>query len=422
MNRRAPALLPAALVALAEAAWISVVEAAAVSVIGLPNGALGLWPLAALVAMGIAFGRSAILRERARPSLARAVAALGVAGGIWVLVSATPSRLLLDVQGVPAAAFAALAIWQGSRHADRTQEDVMVAGLLRLGLPGLAIPWLAGATLAAPARDAFVADAMLPTLLFVAASLSAIGLTRLDALGRESGVDWSNNRAWLALLAAILLGMAGISLPAAFLLGAPIVSLAHWVLGPPAAVVDLTAAGLRLVTGILGSAPSSSAAPGDPASGGVIGLDTPPWTSALAAMTLLAALVVGVVILVRRVGGAPQAAPGMRPLREVRRLELPMPHLSVSVGLPWLALRRRPRAASVTAAYLGVLAHLERRPELARSQAETPRAHARRVHPVLGWRMSLLVADFELERYATTDVRPSERRRALRRARWLRRQ
>lgn len=421
MKSRLVGLLPTAAVALAEAAWIAVAQAATAGLFRLPPPAIGLWTLAVLVGAGIALGRSAILHARRRPSLVRSAAAIGAGAAALGIVAGTTSPLILDPTAASAGVFVGVAIWQGTRHGDPRQDDVVMADLLRLGLPALVIPWVFGGTLPGPMRDPFIADALPATLLFVAAALSAIGLTRLEALGRESGVDWSSNHGWLALLAAVLLGLAAISLPAAFLLGAPLATLVHAVVAPLGAASDLAAAGFGHLAGLLPSAPPQGSAPG----GATPGTGTPPnlptWASALAVAVVFAGLVGGGIFLARRVRGVPKDGPMPPVVREERRLELSMPQLGLSLRLPRLSLRRRPAVTSIVAAYLDVLAHLEREPNLARSPTESPRAHARRVRPVLGWRMSLLAADYELERYAAADVRPSECRRALRRARLLRR-
>ncbi len=417
MSRRLVAILPAASVCLAEGAWIAVL-AALLATAGVPNVAAGPWVFALVVACGVALARLVRTRGWDRPRLVRA---LPIVVGIAVLlVAMTGSNV---TSGIAPGALVALAVWRGSHHGDPAEDDVHMAQVLRLGLPALALPWLLGAASSGPRHDAFVADALPATLLFVAASLAAVGLTRLDALGRESGLDWASNRAWLLLLGGVVAGLGILSVPAALLIGAPVGGALRALAAPVVTAVEAGGTAIRTVIGTVGIGAGGPPAPtpgpglpGDPA--GPLGLGVP---ALVVSALLLLAMAGATVFVARKVRGTPRDAPEARRPREERHIKLPAPHL----GLPalWRVRRRSRRGQSdpVIEAYVRVLEHLETNPELRRASQESPRVHARRVGPRAGWRLGLLAADFELARYGGRDVSPAERGRAADRGRWLRR-
>jgi hypothetical protein len=414
VTARVLALLPAAAVCLAEGAWIAVV--AALWLVAAPGGSpsFGVWGLAALVALGLVVARWPRLRATRRAGRVAGVVAVAVgtlAGGASLPGSAVASA--------GTGALAALAVWRGSRHGDPGGDDVVTSDLLRLGLPGLAIPWLLGAAGSAD-RAAFIAAALPATLLFVAAALIAVGLTRLEALSAESGLDWASNRAWLFLLGGIVAGLALISVPATLLLGAPVGEVVRGLLAPVVAAVNavgsVMAAGLTAV----GVAPSAAGPSGSASPGPGPNLVVPPWSVIAASAFALFAFLGGVGYVAWRVRGTPRDAPSAARVREERHVELHVPRLSLpSLPRAWRGFARR-RPDTVTGAYLAALEHLATR-DLGRGGDESPRVHATRVRDPVGWRFGFLAADYELERYGGRRVTPLERRRALARARWLRR-
>ena len=415
MTARLLALLPSTAVCLAEGAWIAVI-AALWSVAALDGQrTTWLWLLAALVGLGLAIVRSPRLRATGR--------ATRIAGVVAVLVGLLASTTVLPSPSVAAAglgALAALAVWRGSQHGDPGSDDVVTSDMLRIGLPGLAIPWLLGVAGAA-GRDSFVAAALPATLVFVAASLMAVGLTRLEALSAESGLDWAANRAWLFLLGGVVGGLALVAVPATLLLGAPLGGVVRGLLGPLAAAVDV--AGSVVVAGLEAAtvAPSPGLAPVPPTSlGASLDWSIPPWLTVGASLLLLAACFGAAAFVAWKVRGTPRDAPTGARVREERHVDLHAPRVA-RPHLPqsWRGLGRR-RPDSVTAAYLKVLDHLSTS-DLGRAGGESPRSHSARVRDAVGWRLGFLVADYELERYGGRPVTPTERRRALTRARWLRR-
>ena len=415
MTARLLAALPAAAVCLAEGAWIGVVAAlwAAVAVGSVPTASV--WLLSALVAVGLVSARWLRRRDVRREALV--VGALAVLSGLLVGALLWPTA---PAAAVGSGSLAALAVWRGSRHRDPGADDVVTSNMLRIGLPSLAIPWLIGAA-AAGSRDVFIAAALPATLLFVAASLMAVGLTRLEALSAESGLDWASNRAWLFLLGGIVFGLALVSVPATLVLGAPLGEVVRGLLAPVATAADL--AGSAIAAGLAASGIAPPPGVGQvppPIPGGAPGMSLPSWAGVALSLLGLAVLIGAAVYAASRVRGTPADASTAVRVREEHHVDLRSLRVSLPpLPRPWRGLVRR-RLLSVTDAYLAALDHLASR-DLGRAGGESPRAHAHRVRDAVGWRLGFLAADYELERYGRSPVTPSERRRALTRTRWLRR-
>ena len=230
-------LVPA-LDALIEGAWIAVLDAAFAAVSG--AAALGPIPFAIAAGASLFWVRSSADRTTAFVGLAvlyvGAFAGAGLLGGALAGATTATGQPISFAQ--TGAAFAALAVFRGSRHSDSLDDDLVVGSLLQWGFPLLAMPWLYASQLTGPQREAFSAAAFPATLVFAAAGLLALGLARLDSLSALSGVSWRSNRAWLVLLAAVLATMIAIAIPTAFLLGTPLTLLAAGLMGPLAFVLS----------------------------------------------------------------------------------------------------------------------------------------------------------------------------------------
>lgn len=414
MNSGVVRLLPTASVCLAEGAWIAVVAAAATA-LGAPAFPGGAWLLALLVAAGLIVAR----RSHGHPGQGRLprLAWLGVAGGAFGL----GALALGPTAAVVPASCGAFATWRGTQHDDPAHDDAVASAVLRVGIVGLGIPWLVGASATGQLRDAFVADALAWTLVFVAASLAGIALNRLAALGRESGLDWTTNRAWLLLLGGILLGLAAIAVPAALVLGAPLGAAIRGILGPVGLLVDAGASAIHALVEAAGAGVGAVPPPGPTAPADTGGLTWPEWLPTAVSAALLVAFAGAIAFVAAKVRGTPRDAQGPAAPRVERAIEVRRPHLHLP-GRPHLHLPRRPREPrTVTAAYLAAIRHVGASPTLGRAAAETPRRHARRVGHEIGWRLGLLAADYELEQYARQTVTAPERRRAIARAAWVRR-
>lgn len=433
--------LPAMATAIAEGAWLAVVYAA--TSLGLHDPLeLGLWSFA------IAAGAGLLVARRGPPDrVATLVAAAAVlAGAAGWLVDERASSLL--GQGAAGAALAThpagwllgVAVWRGARHPDPASDDLVVGSLLGWGIVGLALPWLVGWSLGA-SRASFAAEALPATLAFVAAGLVAVGLTRLDALGRATELDWRRNRAWLALLIGAVALVVVIGLPSALLLGAssevlvrvllgPLVGAGEAVLGLVGSLVGVIAAGLGGIASGLGGPgmPTNPPVmpPGQtPGPAGPIGPVIPSWVGPALSLALLA-LAAGAVVLVRRRLGhvRPMVLPPLRlPRFEERRFLRPAAAIRLpSLHLPRPRLGGAPRPSSASEAYLRLIAELDA-PGLVRAPTETPAAHARRLRTngAGALALDLLAADFELEHYGGVRLSPAEVRRAISRSLRLRR-
>ncbi len=419
--------LPAGATAIAEGTWLAVVYAA--TSLGLHDPLeLGLWSFA------IAAGAGLLVARRGPPDrVATLVAAAAVlAGAAGWLVDERASSLL--GQGAAGAALAThpagwllgVAVWRGARHPDPASDDLVVGSLLRWGIAGLALPWLVGWNLGA-SRASFAAEALPATLAFVAAGLVAVGLTRLDALGRATELNWRRNRAWLALLIGAVALVVVIGLPSALLLGASSEVLVRVLLGP---LVGAGEAGLGEIAAGLGGPgiPTNPPVmpPGQtPGPAGPIGPVVPSWVGPALSLALLVLATSAVVLARRRLGHVrPTVPPPLRlPRFEERRFLRPAAAIRLpSLHLPRLRLGGASRPSSASEAYLRLIAELDA-PGLVRVPTETPAAHARRLRTngAGALVLDLLAADFELEHYGGVRLSPAEVRRAISRSLRLRR-
>jgi hypothetical protein len=422
MRARLAGMLPATAVALAEGAWVAVVYAALDIVPAGGHAALGLWSFVIAAAIGIALARIAG-DEDARlglPELVLLTVCAYLAGvALDALAAGRPISQPLDVVRV-GGLMTAVAAWRGATHWRPEDDDLSLATVLAIGVPALSLPFIVALAGTDAQRQEFLSLAVPATLLFVAAGLAAVGLTRLAALGRLTGTDRRRGQSWLALLAGLIAGLLLVALPVAWLVGAPVAALFGW-------VTDPVAAGVRTFAGVLTNLAAGAGYQPPPPPQPVPGL-TPdqakmPTTGPVALIVLIplsAALLVLAFVLIQLL--RTRAARRVRPIRtgiEESGLELPrfsLPEIRLpSLHLPRRA--RRPRTASE--AYVAALEHLNGSTE-ARLGAESPRRHARRVAGRLGWRFALLAADYELERYAGIELSKAETARALRRLAALR--
>ncbi|MFZ5852942.1 MAG: DUF4129 domain-containing protein [Chloroflexota bacterium] len=427
------AALPGAATALAEAAWLAVVSSAVSLALHDPAG-LGLWSFALAAGAGLLIVRHS--PSRWVPPLVVGAAVLGGAVG-WL--ADERARALLGQGSLeaalashPAGWLAGIALWRGARHRDPASDDLVVGSLLRWGIIGLGVPWLVGWNLGA-GRAVFAAQALPATLAFVAAGLVAVGVTRLDALGRASGLDWRRNRAWLALLVGAVALVVAIGLPVTLLVGASGEVLVRILLEPFASAGEAASRFVgpladRIASGLAGPAGPASEPTVPPAPGSGLALPSmPSWIGVILAIAL-PVLVVGAAVFVRRRLGRirPAVTPPARPAGPGRFEERRFVRPALALRLPRPSLPRLgwPRARPITAseAYLRLVAELDT-PGLVRAPTETPAAHARRLRASGGGGLALdlLAADFELEQYGRVRLTAAEVRRAISRSLRLRR-
>jgi hypothetical protein len=431
--------------ALVEGAWIAVVDALFAVISG--SAPLGPFPFALAAGLSMAWTRRA--GDRASAYVGLAVLYVGAFVGCGYLGGALapggshvgPTGSIVDFAQV-SALLGGLAVFRGSRHAEVIDDDLVVGFLLRIGIPLLALPWLVGAQFEEPARAAFAAAAFPATLLFVASGLLAMGVARLETLSAVSGVPWHTNRAWLALLGTVLGVMVLIAIPAAFLLGTPLVTAAAALMGPLATVLSPFAAlfeiGIRfiflLLTPIIDFllAAANRRQQDQPQPIGGTGPLVPPSaeqgepSQAAVAILVVLGVIVGLVLfaVLLKLTRGPRRASDATPVGPLTEREFRLP--TVTLRRPRVPLpRRNPQPTTASAAYVAFLADLAAvgsYSDLARRPDEPPATHAARLraggfaHPAA----DLLAADYALERYALREVTPAETRRALRRRERLR--
>src|SRR6476661_6437375 len=184
------ALAPVALVVMAEAAWISVL-AGLLQEYALHDPVFGIPPLAACVVAGIALARWLGPRSGRRwPAIAFGLVA--TTGAMGWLSSAEAQRALGGGIGPALAAhpggwLAGIALLRGFAHARIPLAEGTVANLLGVGVPGLALAAALGGLIGDPYRTRFLADATAAAIVYVAAAVLALALTRLDAVGLDAG-------------------------------------------------------------------------------------------------------------------------------------------------------------------------------------------------------------------------------------------
>jgi len=426
-------LLPA-LALVAEGAWLTVVYVAIETTIGRQAPLLGTFEMtlaAALAAMAV---RRGWLRPDDDPlTFLAALLAVGAVGWLW---DAGPRDLLLagrplDAIGLHPGGWLTLVAFMRGVGRGIEIDDRALTRLVLVGIPGLAVPWVAGQFAPASLRAAFTTEAFVASLTFVSAGFMAAGLARLQEIGRETGLDWRRNRSWLALVLAVLGAVLAIGLPAAALLGLPVDAVTRGLLGPIAGLLGYLLLGIAIVMGVLATvvyailsgigivlpppAPFGTPTLGGSAEYTFEQLRGPLLTVGVAWVVLvLLAFILLRTWLRRRTGG-----PGRR--RDEER-SFRIPDTTLRLGLPRLRIRpRRPTAPrDAVTAYLATLADLaaHRDGALGRLDAETPRVHARRVLPETGPELASLQADYALARYGGRTLSRLEHRRAL--ARWRR--
>ncbi|MEA2606576.1 MAG: hypothetical protein QOI00_1333, partial [Chloroflexota bacterium] len=229
------ALAPVALVVLAEAAWVSVL-AGLLQEYAQRDPVFSIPPLAACVAAGIAVARWLGPRSGRRWPVV-AFALVVATGAIGWLSSADAQRALADGIGPALAAhpggwLAGIALLRGFAHARIPLAEGTVANLIGVGVPGLALAAALGGLIGDPYRTRFLADATAAAIVYVAASVLALALTRLDAIGLDAGFDWRRNPPWLVLTVALLAVAIVVAIPLASVVGTVIAILVSIALGP----------------------------------------------------------------------------------------------------------------------------------------------------------------------------------------------
>lgn len=437
MRRRALDVAPDVLAVVAEGAWVAAVYAAVQAAAHGPTP-LGPLTLAAAAGIGLVVARrfGPALGDRWPRTALLLVAVAAIAG--WL---AEPSALAalarLDVEGAlrshPGGFVAGLAFFRGFAYASPVGSEDVLEGLLRLGLPGLAIPVLLTGALPEPWRSIGLEQELVATVVFLVSATIGVALGRVAEIARSTGFDWRGNRAWLALVGLLAVGVVAASVPASLAVG-PALRLALAALVAPllfvGAILGIAQVRLRQVLGLLlvlgalalisvivaGRVPPAEE-DGRSAIGGLTGGDSPIVNAAGGGLIVLV-IVVGILVLARlwmrdavRLGPADVA--------EERTIDRGEDDERVARASARRGRGRgRPAPVDATGAYLALLYDLEARPSVRRGPGESPAEHARRLR-VEGQGepgLDLLAADYELARFAGRRLTPAEDRRAV--ARW----
>jgi len=436
-------LLPPALDAVVEGSWLAVVYLVVQVLWVHGDVAMGPLELAIFAGIGLAVSRHRWGGVDPAVTVIVVAAAAGICG--WLLSPVARAELAGGDLGAALAAnpggwLAAAAVLRGAAHVNPADDDAVVARVLALGLPLLAIPWILAGFATPAARAAFAEPAFVATVMFVSTALLAIAVARLETLGVATGIDWRANRPWLAVLAGVVLLMVAVAAPLAFVVGVPIEAAILGALGPlgilatagvfvVAVYTQLVTVVLSAILGIFGLTPRPPVAPTPPPAPpanipqGDASASQPMFVAILTAAVIIVAVVAVVAIaLVVWQWLRPRATIFRRPVSEQRSIVIPRDALRIS-------LPRRPRRKAVrypephdaVTAYLALLRGLGDVPEAARGESETPAAHAGRLRPTAagGLPLDLLAADYELARYGEHPLTAAEHRRALARSREL---
>jgi hypothetical protein len=435
-------ILPVVLAVVAEGAWVAAVYAVVCAVARAPSplGPLGM-ALAALVGLVAARRLAARLGPR-WPAVAVGLVVVTGAVGWLSEPSAVANLLALDPIGAlrahPGGWLAGLACLRGIAHGQAAGSAASLERLVRIGLPGLVVPVLMAGMLAEPWSAIALQGVLVAVVVFLVAATVGAAVARISTIGVAAGFDWRRNRAWLALVALLAVGVVVAVLPGATIVG-PVVRIAVALAAVPlfavgvlaglgqisaravAALVFLATVGLLIVA--LAPPPREpDAGPEDPASGGASDGGSEVVNVAGGGLLLLA-VVAGILILARIwMRDSARSRPG--DVAEERTIDATVPEGRVVPARRAWRFGRPSQAppSDAAAAYVALLAELESRESVRREPGESPAEHASRLRTAgagaIG--LDLLAADYELTRFAGRSLSDRETRRAIDRWRRLR--
>jgi hypothetical protein len=419
----------------AEGAWLTVVYVAVETTVDARLPLLGTLELAAAAGLAAVAVRRRLLRPDDAPLTFFAVlVAIGAVGWLWddrVRSLVADGNLAAAIGYHPGGWLMLVAAMRGVGRGMEI-DDRALTRLVIIGVPGLAIPWAFGQLAAGDLRPIFVEHAFVASLTFISAGFMAAGLARLQEIGRETGVDWRTNRSWLGTVLGVLAIVLAIGVPAAWLLGLPVDTVARGLVGPVFSLVGYALLAIAFVAAILSAALYEALsrlgivlpAPLSPQE-----LDRLPeireytleqLQGPIVTVAILWAAVVLLIVIVVRTWVRRRARGRPRGGAEERSFSIPPG--SLRLGLPRIGRPRRARRqrspSDAVRAYLAALDELEAHdPARAHRAPESPRAHAARAGLP---EVTVLQADYALARYGGRELTSSEHRRAVGRWRRLR--
>ena len=429
---------PVALVVVAEAAWISVVGGL-LQEFAFGEPVLGIPATAAFVVAGIVFAR--LLGQRLGRRWPGVALALIMAAGFAGLIASPAARLALAdglgpaIARHPGGLVAGLALLRGFAHAELPLLEGTIARLLGLGVPGLAVAAILGGVIGEPFRERFLADTLGASITFIVAATLALALTRLTAIGGDSGFDWRRNPIWLGLTVGLLVVAVIAAVPLSDVAGTAIQSVFAIALVPMLVVgflIGLDRMTRRVLSVVLAAAVivligfrifgGQTVVP-TPLQGITSGQDRPSVADQLMTVSIGGLLLVAAVvsILILAAVWLQRTRPPETDVVEWRTIDR---------GGGTIAPRRRRRRfgrrhepTGAAAAYVALMHDIDADPDVRRVPAETPAEHAARLRsdgraPLS---LDLLAADYALARYGGVDLPAREDVRAVSRWRTLRR-
>lgn len=437
----AAAHAPLALAILAEAAWVSVL-AALVQEYDLRLPALDVSSLMVFVLAGLVTSRVIGLRLGGRwPAVALTLSVIAAAVGVFVAPASRDAHAAGGLSGLAAAfgenpggLLAGMAFLRGIAwgHAGLPLPEDRLTRLLGGGVIVVALAALAGSLVVEPWRGRFLSDALGAGLIFGAAAIVALALTRQAIAAGDVAAAWHRNPTWVVALVMLVASATGVAMAASGQVR-PAIELIIGVASVPIIVLGLIGGWSRrtfrvvfalvggfAIMGAVGSAlvRNQQVQSGE---GNGVGSQVSPVDAAAAAgvAAIVAIAAVIVVILLVRVWMRQFRVDLENPIEEryVDRSDESEHRPARRFRLPF---GRQP--VDAVGAYRALMADLTDRNGVRREAWETPREHAARLRtePEAGLPLDLLAADYALATFGGVTLTAEENRRALGRWRLLR--
>jgi hypothetical protein len=318
-------------------------------------------------------------------------------------------------------------------HAGLPLPEDRLIRLMGGGVIAITLAGIAGSLVVDPYRGRFLSDALGAGIVFGAAAIVALALTRQAIAAGDVAAAWQRNPVWVVSLILLVATAAGIAMAASGQVR-PALELIVGIAAIPIIVLGLIGGWSRrtfrvfffLVGGFvfLGALGSAVDRLGQSIGGGPsgVGAGASPIDSAVAAgvATVVALVVIVIVLLLVRLWMRQFRIDRENPVEEryVDRSEEREDRPKRPFRLPF---GRQP--VDAVGAYRALVADLAERHGVRREDWETPREHASRLRATAhaGLPLDLLAADYALATFGGVELSAGENRRAVSRWRLLRR-